>query len=83
MKTLRAPLAILLGSALAGAFILALLSGDYDMTAGDVLNVIASHAGADDGTAGLGVQVAGGLVGQDHQGVVDEGPGFPDCFSQP
>ena len=31
--------------------------------------------GADDGTAGLGVQVAGGLVGQDHQGVVDEGPG--------
>ncbi len=51
MKTLRAPLAILLGSALAGAFILALLSGDYDMTAGDVLNVIASHAGADDGTA--------------------------------
>lgn len=45
MKTFRVSLAVLLCAALAGAFILAMLSGDYDMTAGDVWNVLAAHLG--------------------------------------
>mgnify|MGYP002275754176 CR=1 FL=1 len=51
MKTLRVPLAMLLCLALAVAVVLALLSGDYDMAPGNVLDIILAHAGAGDGTA--------------------------------
>lgn len=50
MKTLRVPLAMLLCLALAAAVVLALLSGDYDMTPGNVLAIILDHLGAGDGT---------------------------------
>lgn len=50
MKVLRTPLALLLCLALAAAFVLAMLSGDYDISVGDVGNVLAAHLGPGDGT---------------------------------
>ena len=49
MKTFRAALALLLCLALAAAFILALLSGDYDLSVRDVGSILASHLGLGDG----------------------------------
>lgn len=51
MKTFRAALALLLCLALMAAFILAMLSGDFDMSVGDVGHILASHLGFGDGTS--------------------------------
>lgn len=51
MKTLRVPLVMLLCLALAAAAVLALILGDYDMTTGNVLDVLLAHAGLGDGSA--------------------------------
>src|SRR5512135_929222 len=49
------------------------LVGDHDH--GDVLLVVELLEDGHDLEAGLAVEVAGGLVGQDHGGVVEQGPG--------
>ena len=49
MKTFRTALALLLCLALATAFMLALVSGDYDMSVRDVGSILASHLGFGDG----------------------------------
>ena len=51
MKTFRAALALLLCLALMAAFILAMLSGDFDMSVGDVGQILASHLGFGDGSS--------------------------------
>ena len=51
MKTFRAALALLLCLALMAAFILAMLSGDFDMSVGDVGHILASHLGFGDGSS--------------------------------
>ena len=50
MKTLRAPLAVLLCAALAAAFLLSMLAGEYSMSVKDVAGTIAAHLGLGDGT---------------------------------
>ena len=50
MKTLRAPLAVLLCAALAAAFLLSMLAGEYSMSVNDVAGTIAAHLGLGDGT---------------------------------
>ncbi len=50
MKTFRIALAVLLCLALAAAFVLAMISGDYSLTAGDIANIVAAHLGLDDET---------------------------------
>ena len=51
MKTFRAALALLLCLALMAAFILAMLSGDFYMSVGDVGHILASHLGFGDGSS--------------------------------
>lgn len=51
MKTFRTALALLLCLALAAAFVLAMLSGDYNLTVADIADIFAAHLGSGDGTA--------------------------------
>lgn len=50
MKTFRIALAVLLCLALAAAFVLAMISGDYSLTTGDIANIVAAHLGLGDET---------------------------------
>ena len=50
MTSFRAPLVTLLSLALGAALILAMLSGDYDLTVGNVADVLAAHLGVSERT---------------------------------